>query len=79
MIEEVVIRQYFLDFLENLGHHVGNHEEYDEEECNQIIADLFFAGELEIKWNPQKRKLMLRPTKMILQIGTENQHEGNSS
>ena len=64
----VVTRQFFMDFLENLGEQVIDYEQLEEEEeCNQIIADLFFAGQMELKWNPETEKLMLKPT-MILDI-----------
>ena len=62
MSKDAVVRQFFLDFLENLGDHVGECEEHDEEERNQILADLFFDGRLEIKWNAETKKLMLKPT-----------------
>lgn len=49
MTKDAVVRQFFLDFLENLGEYVDECEEHDAEECNQILADLFFDGRLEIK------------------------------
>jgi len=61
MTKEAVVRQFFIDFLENLGHHVNDYEEFEEEECNTILADLFFAGKLEIKWNTHDETLMLKP------------------
>jgi hypothetical protein len=67
MSKDAVVRQFFLDFLENLGDHVGEYQEHDEEERNQILADLFFDGRLEIKWNVENKKLMLKPT-IVLDI-----------
>ena len=67
MSKDAVVRQFFLDFLENLGDHVGECEERDDEERNQILADLFFDGRLEIKWNAETGKLMLKPT-IVLDI-----------
>jgi hypothetical protein len=67
MSKDAIVRQFFLDFLENLGDHVDECEELDEEECTQILADLFFDGRLEIKWNAEAKKLMLKPT-IVLEI-----------
>lgn len=67
MTTEAIARQYFIDFLENLGCHVKGYEEFDEEESAMILADLFFAGRLEIKWNPEKDTLMVKP-EMIIKI-----------
>jgi hypothetical protein len=61
MTIEAVARQYFRDFLENLGYHVNGYEEFDEEESNMILADLFFEGRVEIKWDPETHTLMLKP------------------
>ena len=49
MSKDAVVRQFFLDFLENLGDHVGECQEYDEEERIQILADLFFDSRLHTK------------------------------
>ncbi|MCW3985151.1 MAG: hypothetical protein NWE91_01910 [Candidatus Bathyarchaeota archaeon] len=65
MTKEAVIRQFFSDFIENLGCKVNGYEEFDEEECNMILTDLFFAGRLEIKWNPKAHTLMLKPKIVI--------------
>jgi len=65
MTKEAVVRQFFMDFVENLGYDFDGWEEFEDEECNMIIADLFFAGKLEIKWNPNKHSLMLKPEIVI--------------
>jgi hypothetical protein len=67
MSKDSVVRQFFLDLLENLGDHIDEYETRDEEERNQILADLFFYGRLEIKWNAETKKLMLKPT-IVLEI-----------
>lgn len=63
MSKESVARQFFWDFLENLG------EEYkpdsdlsnsDREEANFILTDLFFAGLLKIGWNHKTQTLVLQ-------------------
>lgn len=55
MTKEAVARQYFIDFVENLGEDYEYDCEYDqdreEEEATLILADLFFSGLLEIKWD----------------------------
>jgi hypothetical protein len=61
MGKATVIRQYFVDLLENLGDNVEDYDIKDEEECNEILTDLFFSSKLELKWNPDKEKLMLKP------------------
>jgi len=65
MSKNAIVRQFFLDLLENLGDHVDECEKRDEEERNQILADLFFNGRLEIKWNTETEKLMLKPTTVL--------------
>jgi hypothetical protein len=57
---EATTRQYFRDFLENLGDHEYGYEEYSEEEGDQIITAAFFFGGLIIRWNPKKHTLMLK-------------------
>jgi len=64
MTIEAVARQYFMDFLENLGdcEYGGEEyvdEEYIEEQSNQIIADDFFSGELVIGWDTKEHELIL--------------------
>jgi hypothetical protein len=61
MTKEAIARQFFMDFLENLGERVDCYEEFEEEECNMILTDLFFAGQLEVGWNPETNTLMLKP------------------
>jgi len=61
MTREAVARQFFMDFLENLGYPVDSYKEFEEEECNMILTDLFFDGRLEVKWNPKTGNLMLKP------------------
>lgn len=61
LTREAVARQFFLDFVENLG---SEHEDEDitpyvEEEASLILADLFFSGLLRIEWNPKKHVLRL--------------------
>ena len=65
MTKEAVVRQFFMDLMENLGYHVDEREEFEDEECNMILTDLFFAGKLEMKWNPKKHSLMLKPEMVI--------------
>jgi hypothetical protein len=60
--KEAVVKQFFMDFIENLGENIDEYEEYDQEECNQILANMFFASNLEIKWNSKTERLMLKPT-----------------
>lgn len=62
MSKEAVVKQFFMDFIENLGENIDEYEEYDQEECNQILANMFFASNLEIKWNSKTERLMLKPT-----------------
>ena len=62
MTKEAVARQYFRDFLENLGDHEHSCEEYCEEESNQIITETFFSGELIVRWDPSRHTLMLKFT-----------------
>ena len=50
-----------MDLLENLGYHVDPRKEFVDEENNMILADLFFDGKLELKWNPELHSLMLKP------------------
>ncbi|MGB9134711.1 MAG: hypothetical protein WCC63_03885 [Candidatus Bathyarchaeia archaeon] len=61
MTKEAVVRQFFMDFVENLGYQVDERKEFEDEESNMILTDLFFAGKLEMKWNPKKHSLMLKP------------------
>lgn len=65
MTKEAVVRQFFMDFIENLGDHVDEKKEFEDEECNMILTDLFFAGKLEMKWNPKRHSLMLKPEIVI--------------
>ena len=65
MTKEAVARQFFMDFIENLGYYVNRYQEFEEEECNMILTDLFFGERLEIKWNPKTDTLMLKPTMII--------------
>ncbi|MGD0496195.1 MAG: hypothetical protein ABSB28_09190 [Candidatus Bathyarchaeia archaeon] len=46
MSKEAVARQFFLDFIENLGSEYEDeyNQEHDEEEANLILTDLFFSG-----------------------------------
>lgn len=64
MTKEAIARQFFRDFLENLGgyRYIDDLDEYDEEESNQIITDVFFSGGLTMKWDPKKHTLMLKFT-----------------
>jgi hypothetical protein len=59
--KEAVARQFFLDFIENLGSEYEDqyNQEHDEEEANLILTDLFFSGLLKIEWNPRKHVLRL--------------------
>lgn len=61
MTREAVARQFFTDFIENLGDdYICEYAETcSDEECNWIIADYFFSGMLKIYWNPEKHRLML--------------------
>lgn len=59
MTKEYVARQFFWDFMENLGDNYKNDDEQDVEEANFILADWFFSGLLEIKWDPEKHKLIV--------------------
>jgi hypothetical protein len=61
MSKEAVVRQFFLDFIENLGseYEDENNQEHIEEEANLILTDLFFSGLLKIEWNPRKHALRL--------------------
>ena len=61
MTREAVARQFFMDFLENLGYPVDSHKEFEEEECNMMLTNLFFDGRLETRWNPKTGNLMLKP------------------
>jgi len=75
MTREAVTRQFFIDFLENLGDNSGRHEQacdfYDEEDANMILVDMFFAGQLELKWNSETHKLMIKPC-MVIQYGNKH-------
>ena len=61
MTKEAVVRQFFMDLLENLGYPVDPRTEFEEEESNMILTALFFDGRLELKWNPHRHSLMLKP------------------
>ena len=61
MTKEAVARQFFMDLMENLGYHIDPRREFEEEENNMILTDLFFDGKLELKWNPELHSLMLKP------------------
>ena len=37
MTIEAVVRQFFMDFIENLGYHVDERKEFEDEECNMIL------------------------------------------
>ena len=61
MTKESVARQFFMDFVENLGEDY----EYDcecaqdcGEEATLILADLFFSGLLEIKWDFENQQIV---------------------
>jgi hypothetical protein len=62
MTKEAVVKQFLWDLLENSGEDYdreGDFTNYDKEEANWILADLFFAGLLEIAWNPKTKTLLL--------------------
>jgi len=59
MTKESVARQFFWDFLENLGDCPSHDDEQTAEEANFILADWFFSGMLEIKWDPKKQNRIL--------------------
>lgn len=61
MTKEAIARQYFMDFLDCLYEYDVDYDEYSEEEFLRIVVDLFFAGDLKIKWNSDKHTLMLKP------------------
>jgi len=52
--KEAVVRQFFIDFIENLGESLD--DDYCQGEITLIPAELFFSGSLEIKWDPEKQK-----------------------
>jgi hypothetical protein len=60
--KEAVVRQYFRDFLENLGdcEFDDDFDELNDEESNQIISDAFFSGGLMISWSVKQHTLMLK-------------------
>jgi hypothetical protein len=60
--KEAVVRQYFRDFLENLGdcEFDDDFDEWTEEEGNQMISDAFFSGGLMIGWSVKQHTLMLK-------------------
>ena len=62
MSKEAIARQFFMDLIGNLGEQVDCFEDFEEEECNVILTNLFFDGQLEMKWNPETDTLMLKPT-----------------
>lgn len=64
MTKKAVARQFFRDFIENLGDNVNSEEKF-EEESTMIITEMFFAGQLELKWNPKTDTLMFKPTFVI--------------
>lgn len=49
MTKEAVVRQFFMDLIENLGENYEDdfQRDYDEEEANFILTDLFFS----VFWN----------------------------
>ena len=62
MTKEAVVKQFLWDLLENLGEDYeceGDFTSYEKEEANWILTDLFFAGLLEIAWNPKTKMLLL--------------------
>jgi len=58
MTKKAVVRQFFMDFLENLGDYEFNG--YEEEESLRVMADLFFSGLLVLKWNPEDNILLVK-------------------
>ena len=71
MGKATVIRQYFVGLLENLGDSIEDRDIRNEEECNEILTDLFFSGKLELKWNPDKETLMLKPEKITCELSSK--------
>ena len=61
MTREAVVRQFFLDFIENLGteHEDEDITPYVEEEASLVLTDLFFSGLLKLEWNAKKHTLRL--------------------
>lgn len=57
MTKEDVAKQFFWDFLENLGD--SSDDERVEEEANFVLTDLFFSGLLKVEWNPKTHSLGL--------------------
>ena len=54
MSKETVAKQFFTDFLENLGDNSDVEDEMNAEEANFMLTDLFFAGLLDVGWDPKK-------------------------
>lgn len=60
MTKETVAKQFFMDFIENLGDYEYEHDQsFGEEEANSILTDLFFSGLMGIKWDSKEHKLIL--------------------
>ena len=60
MPKEAVARQFFTDFLENLGdYEYDPHEGFGHEESHMIIAGFFFAGQMKLRWDPKRHVLVL--------------------
>jgi hypothetical protein len=59
LAKEAVARQYFMDFIENLGESFEDDVQLDDEEANLTLTDLFFSGELELKLSPHEHTLLL--------------------
>ena len=68
MTKEAVARQFFSDFLENLGNECEceQGQPWLGEEFNMILISQFFSGNLEIRWNCQRHSLMFRSTESVL-------------
>lgn len=64
LTKEAVARQFFHDFMENLGseYECEQGQFWQDEECNMILINEFFSGTLEIRWDPQEHSLMFRST-----------------
>jgi len=62
MTKEAVARQFFMDFIENLGESYEDNydQDHNEEEANLILTDLSFSGLLEVERDPKKRTLLLQ-------------------
>lgn len=53
MTRGCVARQFFWDFMENLGDNSNDDDAQNMEEANFILTDWFFSGLLEIRWDPK--------------------------